>query len=122
MAAITRLGLYGGTRGLYGSFAGKVEQVIEEVFGGIRKRKIKSMPKHFMPWEKEEDEYIEEIIEEIKAKPKLKVVKRAPQPDFDSTLSLERIDRELVLELQESERIRKKRIRRRKTIEMLLLS
>jgi len=28
MAAVTRLGLYGGPRGLYGSFAGKTEQVI----------------------------------------------------------------------------------------------
>lgn len=28
MAAVTRLGLYGGPRGLYGDFAGKTEQVI----------------------------------------------------------------------------------------------
>jgi len=167
MAAVTRLGLYGGSRSPYGSFAGKVAAPpvfsgtianISEDFdtgtyqydistyftgatsysiapsveagwsfntsvalGGVRKRKIKPMPKHFFPWEKEEDEYIEEIIKEIK-RPKLKIVKRAPQPDFDSTLSLERIDRELILELQKSEEIRKKRIRRRKTIEMLLLS
>jgi len=85
--------------------------VSEVALGGVRKRKIKPMPKHFFPWEKKE----------IK-RPKLKIVKRAPQPDFDSTLSLERIDRELILELQKSEEIRKKRIRRRKTIEMLLLS
>jgi len=87
--------------------------------GGV-KRKIKPMPKGFMPWEKEEDDFIEEVIEEIK-RPKLRIVKKA-QPDFDSTLEAERIDRELIAELQESERIRKKRIKRRKAIEMLLLS
>lgn len=30
MAAVTRLGLYGGSRGLYGSFAGKTAQVIAD--------------------------------------------------------------------------------------------
>ena len=39
--ATTRLGLYGGPRSLYGSFAGKVEQVIVELTGGVKARKIK---------------------------------------------------------------------------------
>jgi len=40
MAAVTRLGLYGGSRGLYGSFAGKVAGVpVVPTKGGRRKRR-----------------------------------------------------------------------------------
>jgi len=119
---VTRLGLYGGTRGLYGSFEGKTEQeIIEVVAGGVRKRKIKVMPKHFFPWEQEEDEYIEEVIKDLK-RPILKIVKRAPQPDFDSTLEGERLNQEIIKELKRVEKLRKKKAQRRKAIEMLLLS
>jgi len=93
----------------------------EVVTGGVRKRKIKVMPKHFFPWEQEEDDFIEEVIKDLK-RPILKIVKRAPQPDFDSTLEGERLNQEIIKELKRVEKIRKKKAQRRKAIEMLLLS
>lgn len=91
--------------------------------GGIRKIRVKKAPKGFFPWEQpENDEFIEEVIEEIKKKPKLKIVKKTITPDFDEQLQLQKIDEELIAELQEAERRRIKRIRHRKAIEMLLLS
>lgn len=38
---VTRLGLYGGSRGLYGSFAGKTEQVlptVDYIYTAIRRQ------------------------------------------------------------------------------------
>ena len=122
-AQATRLGLYGGTRSLYGSFDGKVEQEIVELAGGAPpKRKVKYVDKSFFPWVQPEDDILEDFIEEIKPKkrPKLKIVKRTP--DFDDTLQAERLDRELVEELQRVEKERKKRARRHKAAIMLLLS
>lgn len=121
MAAVTRLGLYGGTRSPYGSFEGKTEQ--EDIGGGVvAKRKIKRVDRNFFPWTQQPDPIEEEFVKELKKKPKLKIVKKAPQPDFDSTLEAERLDRELVEELKRVEKERKDRARRHKKAIMLLLS
>ena len=90
--------------------------------GAPPKRKVKYVDKSFFPWVQPEDDILEDFIEEIKPKkrPKLKIVKRTP--DFDDTLQAERLDRELVEELQRVEKERKKRARRHKAAIMLLLS
>jgi len=97
--------------------------VAEAALGGAPpKRKVKYVDKSFFPWVQPEDDILEDFIEEIKPKkrPKLKIVKRTP--DFDDTLQAERLDRELVEELQRVEKERKKRARRHKAAIMLLLS
>jgi len=97
--------------------------VAELGLGGVKaKRRIKKVDRNFFPWTQQPDPIEEEFVKELKKRPKLKIVKRAPQPDFDSTLESERLDRELVEELQRIEKERKKQARRRKKIEMLLLS
>jgi len=119
-AQVTRFGLYGGTRSLYGDFSGKTEQIILPT--GKSKRRVRRVTTELLrPWEAPaNDEIDEQIIEDIK-KP-LKLKKRAPQPEFDDLLEPERLQRELVAELQRVEKERKKRYNRKKAIEMLLLS
>jgi len=96
--------------------------VAELGLGGVKaKRRIKKVDRNFFPWTQQPDPIEEDFVKELK-RPKLKIVKRAPQPDFDSTLESERLDRELVEELQRIEKERKKQASRRKKIEMLLLS
>lgn len=89
--------------------------------GQGRKARLIQVDNLLKPWETEPDEFINEVIRDIK-RPKLKIVKRAPQPDFDSVLESERIDRELIAELKKTEKARKDRLRRHKKIIMLLLS
>jgi hypothetical protein len=94
--------------------------------GGVKakKRTVKYVDKSFFPWtQPERDEIDNELLESLKPKrPTLKIVKRAPQPDFDDTLQAERLDKELVDELKRIETERKKRAKRHKAAIMLLLS
>jgi len=94
----------------------------EPVLGGVKKRKIKYVDDDFFPWTQQKDDILEEFIEDIRPKkrPKLKLVKKTI--DFDDTLQAERVDRELITELQRIETERKKRAKRHKAAIMLLLS
>lgn len=113
-------GTGGGVSFYRGVITAKVETEIVIVTGGARKRRIYQFPDLKRPWE-QPDEIDKAIIEDVKKQRKKRKLLK-PQPDFDSQLELERIDRELIAELKKHEEHRKKQARRRKAIEMLLLS
>lgn len=71
MAAVTRLGLYGGTRSLYGSFAGKEEGevVSTQTKGGISRRRKKLLRQKQ-----------QKLLQEVQAKEQKELIARIEAP------------------------------------------
>lgn len=107
-----------------GTLAGNIAHVVTRgydigaaiaaIAGGVkRKKKVRRMPDNFYPWEVQEQDTA--IVADPRPRKKIEV-----KPDFDSTLTGERLDAAIRQEFVEITRRERKRVQRKRAIEMLL--
>jgi len=116
MVAITRLGLYGGSRSLYGSFAGKVEQVIEELVGGVKARKIKF--KDIEPVWKQKDQLVDSV--DLQVVRELKKSLKQHKPDIIDVKGEVEAQIRAIYHNQEVKKVIKKR-KKQKALALILM-
>lgn len=111
-AQVTRLGLYGGTRPLYGDFTGKAEQEVVELTGGAKRKIVYEDIEPLWKQEERKTDWVDQVI----AKEKIKLKQHKP----DIIQVADTID-EQIREIYQAQAVRAKRKRKNKAMALILM-